>query len=116
MMAVALVLLAAYVILAAWMGLWADRRFARHARLPMQWWLDGRPTWYAPRRLALILFPTLSGIGLLVCAVLIIAQADWPANMTHSPSVTLLFTLAAAGAALFAFYLWLVALWDRESP
>lgn len=35
----------------------ADRRLQHMDRLPMQWGLDGKPTWYAPRRLAVSLLP-----------------------------------------------------------
>lgn len=47
----------------------ANRRFARHARLPMQWSLAGRVTWTAPRALALALMPLL-GTATLAAAAL----------------------------------------------
>lgn len=42
------------------------RRVPPGVRLPMQWGLDGRPTWYAPRALALAVTPLLAAgaIGL----------------------------------------------------
>ena len=117
MMATAvLVLLAAYIALSAWLGLRADRRFSRHPRLPMQWSLDGRPTWYAPRRLALIAFPILSGAGLLVIAAMSVVTAMAPATMTASPGLLLPFGLGILGIGLFAVYLRMVALWDRANP
>ena len=116
MIAIALILLAAYVTLAAWMGLRADRRFSRHARLPMQWWLDGRPTWYAPRRLALILIPVVSGAGFLLMIVAAIAPAMMaPERMSSHPGLPILLILATLGIGLFALYLRMVALWDRAT-
>jgi hypothetical protein len=38
----------------------ANMRFRREFRLPMQWWLDGRVTWSAPRPVALAFIPVLA--------------------------------------------------------
>lgn len=38
---------------------WADRRFCRHDRLPMQWSAAGKVNWTAPRRAALAFTPVL---------------------------------------------------------
>jgi len=38
----------------------ANTRFRRESRLPMQWWLDGRATWTAPRLVALAFIPVLA--------------------------------------------------------
>lgn len=43
----------------------ANRRFARHDRLPMQFWLDGTPTWTLPRRYAVAFMPAVQGVILL---------------------------------------------------
>ncbi len=39
---------------------WANARFRREDRLPMQWLLNGEVTWSAPRRVALAFMPALS--------------------------------------------------------
>lgn len=46
-----------------WLALRANTRFSGERRLPMQWWLNGEVTWYAPRRVALAFIPTIA-IGL----------------------------------------------------
>lgn len=38
-------------------ALWANRRFAHLSRLPMQWGIDGRVNWSAPRHMALATIP-----------------------------------------------------------
>lgn len=50
----------AYVAVMICFALRANTRFSGERRLPMQWWLNGEVTWYAPRRMALALIPTLS--------------------------------------------------------
>ncbi|WP_148213357.1 hypothetical protein [Rhodospirillum centenum] len=40
----------------------ADRRLDPAELLPMQWGLDGQPTWSAPRRVALFFTPTLAAL------------------------------------------------------
>jgi hypothetical protein len=115
MIAMALILVAAYTALAAWLGLRADRRFSRHASLPMQWWFDGRPTGYAPRRLALIAFPILSGAALVASALMVFIAPE-RSNLPAGQLAAFLAGMAALGIVLFVFYLWLVALWDRANP
>ena len=51
------------VLLMAGLAVRAERRFADHPTLPMQFGLDGRPNWRAPRRIALSFMP---GLALLV--------------------------------------------------
>ena len=43
---------------------WAERRFRKVERLPMQWSLGGSVNWTAPRRLALAFTPTLGALVL----------------------------------------------------
>lgn len=50
----------AIVLLMAAMSWRADRRLRHVERLPMQWGFNGKPTWYAPRRLALAFSPLLA--------------------------------------------------------
>ncbi len=51
------------------MSLRANRRFEADPRLPMQWWLDGKVTWTAPRPIALAFTPVLA----VVCLSAIVA-------------------------------------------
>lgn len=53
---------------------WAFPRVPAHARLPMQWGLDGKVGWRAPRVIALLFAPTLALAILALTAV--VADAD----------------------------------------
>ncbi len=78
----------------------------------MQWGLNGRPNWYAPRRIALLVTPLLGGCGfLLATAVLFVAPRSDAADAAGM--TPLLAVLALLGLAVFAGYLWLVRGWDR---
>ena len=101
-----------YLGAVALLGRWADRRLAAHDRLPMQWGLNGRPNWYAPRRPALILTPLLSGVGLLFGAVLILFSSGEP-NVGEPQVLGLLVSLAVVGIVVYAGWLWLVLQWAR---
>ena len=50
----------AFAAVMIWLALRANTRFSGERHLPMQWWLNGEVTWYAPRRLALAFIPTLA--------------------------------------------------------
>jgi hypothetical protein len=50
----------AFAAVMIWLALHANARFSGERRLPMQWWLNGEVTWYAPRRIALAFIPTLA--------------------------------------------------------
>ena len=107
-----IVLVILYLVAAALLARWADRRLAAHDRLPMQWGLNGRPNWYAPRRPALIATPLLSGIGLLTGAVLILFSSGEP-NVGEPQVLGLLVSLAVVGIVVYAGWLWLVLQWAR---
>ena len=107
----ALILLTLYAGIAAWMAVRAERRFARRDRLPMQWGLDGKPTWYAPRRVALAVVPGIPGLVLILAALSIpFPQAR---NVTDAQLGPVLYGIAVVGLAVFAGYLWMAARWDR---
>ena len=59
----------AVLVLAA-MSRLADARLPPAARLPMQWGLHGRPTWHAPRPVALAFTPVLAALVLTLAALL----------------------------------------------
>jgi hypothetical protein len=48
----------------------ANTRFRRESRLPIQWWLDGKVIWSAPRAVTLAFIPVLATGVLGVVAVL----------------------------------------------
>ena len=81
---------AAAVAVLALMSFMVDRRLRRHARIPMQWNFQGRPTWTAPRVIGLAFTPVLAAIVLPL-----LATQDWP---------TVLF-VAAAFVAVHAVHL-----------
>jgi hypothetical protein len=117
MIAMALILVAAYTGLAAWLALRAERRFSRHALLPMQWWADRQPTWYLPRRIALVVFAALCATPLLVSVAKVFAPGipSDLSGLSTGQTLAFLFGMAAIGVGLFALYLWLVARWDRAN-
>lgn len=114
MTAAALTLLLLYAALAAAMSVWANRRFSARARLPMQWWLNGQPTWYAPRRLALVLFPLIGGIGLIAGTVGMIF-APHRLNVPMHKALDVLAGTGLLGIAIYAGYLGAVWRWDRTA-
>ena len=50
----------AFAAVMIWFALRANTRCSGERRLPMQWWLNGEVTWYAPRRVALAFIPTVA--------------------------------------------------------
>jgi hypothetical protein len=117
MTAAPLILLALYIALSAWIAVRADRRFSRHATLPMQWGLDRRPTWSLPRRPALVVIAVLSGVPLLASVLLSLAPSipSDLSGLSRGQTLAVLAGMAALGLAVLAFYLWLLALWDRAT-
>lgn len=113
---IVLALLALYAGLSAVIARRAEERFSRHARLPMQWWLDGRPTWYLRRRAALILIPVLTGAPLLVSAVIVVFAPDLPSDVPAGQETPFLLGMGAFGLGLYGGYVWMVGLWDRANP
>lgn len=95
----------------------ALRRFARHERLPMQWGLDGRPTWRAPRTIALFFTPVLAAVSLTIPLILFAALPVGSARTAQSDEVLLTVTLsmALAYAAAHAGHLWAIGRWDRAA-
>ena len=83
----------------------ADRKLRRFNSLPMQWGLDGQPTWRAPRRLALSFTPAL-GTVLMIAVAAKAAVTGWafPA------------ALAVAAALLVAHCLYVALLYRTLRP
>jgi len=65
-------------------------------RLPMQWGLNGRPTWRAPRLMAVLFAPALATAILLITSSFA-ANAHWVAM-----SVAAIFVVVHAGHLYFA--------------
>lgn len=93
----------------------ALRHFARHERLPMQWGLDGSPTWRAPRTIALFFTPALAAASLAIPLGLFAAVPAGSARTGESDAALLTVTLgmALAYAAAHAGHLWAIGRWDR---
>ena len=82
--------LAVVVILGA-ASVWADNRFRREERLPMQWSFARKVNWTAPRRIALAFTPVLAAVVLGAVAVAVILSGDARAGQEGmGPSVVLL--------------------------
>ena len=107
-------LLLAYVLVAFGLSAMADRRLKDHSRLPMQWGFDGRATWSAPRRLALVMTPLLAGVGFLLITIIRLTapepEAEGAARLTE-----LQLGLGGLGLTVQAGYLWLVGRWARRT-
>lgn len=114
MLITALVLLALYAAVVVVMSARANRRLSRRASLPMQWGLDGTPTWSLPRRAALIVMPILGGLPLAVGSAFSILAPD----RINSPYglMTTVGLLAVVGVVIEVAYLLAVLRWDRKAP
>lgn len=110
MTAFALILAAAFVAVLAAMSRQAAKGLPRSARLPMQWGFDGRPTWRAPRDLALAFTPTLAAITLFPTAL---APLLGEAGQGLGSYFGVLGFMGAAWVAAHGLHLWLVARWRR---
>ena len=76
----------------------------------MQWGFDGRPTWRAPRDLALAFTPTLAAITLFPTALLpLLGEAGRGLGLHFG----VLSFMGVAWVGAHALHLWLVARWRR---
>ena len=82
------------ILILALMSISANRKFRDRDRLPMQWSLERRVNWSAPRPLALAFTPLLAAVVLTVMAYM----------LAHEPT-TRLWTLAAVAAAFVGIHL-----------
>lgn len=78
----------------------ADRRLRDRARLPMQWSLQGKVNWTAPRRIALAFTPMLAA---LVLSAMALGLGDDPAGRAWP-----LGTVALGFVGAHALHLWLI--------
>lgn len=85
----------------------ANRAFARFDRLPMQWSFSG-VTWFAPRRIALLLLPLMAlPILMGTASALFLAPPADPADV-----VTTVAAMAAGFIAIQLLHLWLIYRWS----
>jgi len=95
------------------MSLRANRRFNQHARLPMQWSLNGSVNWTAPRQIALAFTPVLAGLTL--AAVVWLTTALTPRPGQEGFAIPSLIFVALVFVAAHTFHLWLIRKSIRES-
>lgn len=106
----ALVAVAAMLLVA--ISIRANRTLSDSAKLPMQWGIDGRPTWYAPRKTALAFTPSLYLISALAIAFLI--PVKWEPDVPAMLCVMVF--IAAAFVAAHLFHIWLIRRGGWQRP
>jgi hypothetical protein len=98
---------AIYVLLICALAYRADDLFRYEDRLPMQWWITGKVTWSAPRRIALAFMPALATVLL---GLIPIMALNVPVRAGQESNV--LPTTIGMGATLIAaqfVHSWLIA-------
>ncbi|MBN9318831.1 MAG: hypothetical protein BGN86_13275 [Caulobacterales bacterium 68-7] len=99
---------AVFIALLIAASVWANRRFADQASLPMQWGISGQVNWTAPRRVALAFTPVLGGVIIGGTAALLIAGVPTHPGQEHMGAQV----LAMQGMAFLAghtLHLWLIS-------
>ncbi|WP_156840315.1 hypothetical protein [Novosphingobium aquimarinum] len=88
----------------------ADHRFRHLERLPMQWSLQGKPTWSAPRKLALAFTPGLAAVILTAVVVSVATLEPHPGQ--EGLEIPVVFLVALSLVATHLFHLWML---DRKT-
>ncbi|RXR30839.1 hypothetical protein [Sphingobium fluviale] len=88
------------------MSFLANDRFADQPRLPMQWFLDGKVTWTAPRRFALAFIPALAIPIIWVTVALTLFVSPRPGQEGFEIPVTLF--MGGIFVAVYMLHLWLI--------
>lgn len=96
-----------FSVVLAVVALWANRRFGDQPSLPMQWGLDGRVNWSAPRVVAVWFIPVLGMAVLAFAAVLGLTTPPRPGQ--EGLVAPAQFGLGMAFVAVQALHLVLVA-------
>jgi len=107
----AVILALGFVAVLAAMSAWAARTMSADLRLPMQWGLDRRPTWRAPRNVALAFTPVLTALTLIPTAL-----ASLLGSLEGAGSGVYFGVLTGMGVSWIgahALHLWLLARWRR---
>jgi hypothetical protein len=84
----------------------ADHRFRHLERLPMQWSFQGKPTWSAPRKLALTFTPGLAAIVLTAVVVSVATLEPRPGQ--EGLEIPVVFLVALSFVAAHLFHLWMI--------
>ena len=108
---VSIIMAVGFVAVLAAMSARSAKGLARDQRLPMQWGLDGRATWRAPRDVALAFTPVLAAVTLISTALASLLGPVEGADAGLYFGVLTGMGLAWVGA--HALHLWLVARWRR---
>ncbi len=93
-------ILAVIVMLA--MSLLAARRIPAGTRVPMQWGLDGKPTWFAPRIVGLLVIPV---VATLLNVAFVAADYQGESQYVHPAPNGLKLCIAIGLLAMHAVYL-----------
>lgn len=86
----------------------ADHRFARFERIPWQFGIDGKPTYFGPRRVLFYLMPWL-GVALII--LMGFSLAFLPAN--GNPAIAFI-AVGLIGLAIQMLLVWLIGRWARD--
>ncbi len=98
---IALTLIGLMVLLG--ISIWANKTLPQSAQIPMQWGIDGKPTWSAPRLLGLAFTPFLYLVTSFVIGIFL--PSSWG---PESPAMLAVFAIVAVGfAAGHYFHIWL---------
>jgi len=73
---VELLIMLSVVAILSGASIWANSRFSRHDRLPMQWSVGGHANCTAPRRIALAFTPTVAAFALGGATIAILLSGD----------------------------------------
>lgn len=111
---VAIILSASAVVIffLAGMSLAFAQRVAPGVQLPMQWSFSGRPTWYAPRALALSFTPVLAAVVLIPIGL----AALWTGMSRATDLIGILGAVGFAFLGAHAAHLGLLARWLKSHP
>ena len=111
MTTVSILMASGFVVVLAAMSICSAKGWAPDQRLPMQWGFDGRPTWTAPRNLALSFTPILAALTLILTAM---ASFLGPLEGTDLRIFfAVLIGMGMSWIGLHALHLWLLARWRR---
>ncbi|MGB3469980.1 MAG: hypothetical protein WBA51_04070 [Erythrobacter sp.] len=87
---------------------WAERRFAAFARLPAQFGITGKPSWFAPRSFVLWITPVIFACVIAMLIFSVSGAAD--VEVKGSPSAAMIWT-SAITVAVQGLILWLISSW-----
>lgn len=93
----------AALLVMIWLSRRAAHRLPPAARIPMQWGLDGKPTWTASRAVGLWFTPVLGGSMLGVIAALL--RLDVPTTDATTPAIAVTVQVIVAASFVGAHFL-----------